>query len=73
MDPYAIDMARRRHAERIEQAQEERLALAVAHATPNAWGRLVLRLADLLLNAGESLRSRYRSSVVPGGESSGWA
>ena len=69
MEPYSLDIARRRNLERMERAREERLARTVPHPTPGTWGRLVLWVADLLLTAGEGLRERYR----PAGESGGWA
>lgn len=72
-DPYSIDIARQRQAERIELAREQHLAVLATQEEPGAWGRAVLRLADLLLTSGEGLRSRYRPAPLPGGESGGWA
>ncbi|HEX4212620.1 MAG TPA: hypothetical protein VIA06_04740 [Candidatus Dormibacteraeota bacterium] len=72
MDPYAMDIARRRQAERVERARKERLAVTVAVAAPGAWGRAALRLADLLVRTGESLRFRYRPEAASGGHR-GWA
>jgi hypothetical protein len=67
MDPYAIDSARRRQAERIDRARQERQAQAASLVAPGTWGRVALCIADLLVSAGQDLRSRYRPSALSGG------
>lgn len=72
MNTFDIDVARRRQTELIDQAREERLAASIRRTVPGAWGRLALRAADLMIGAGESLRSRYRRPAASR-RSRGWA